>query len=62
MSFSAASFVSKSVLSALTLATAGTIALVASPIRYSGSDFLAGEPEKALNNVIAKTTGEPGQS
>ncbi len=62
MSFSAASFVSKSVLSALTLAAAGTIALVASPIRYSGSDFLVGEPEKALNDVIAKTTGETGQS
>lgn len=37
---------------------AGTLTLFSEPIRYSGSDFLAGEPEKALNEAIQAATAE----
>lgn len=37
---------------------AGTLPLFSEPIRYSGSDFLAGDPEKALNAAIQTATAE----
>lgn len=58
----AASFVFKRIVPALILSVAGTLILRATPIRYSGSDFLAGEPEKALNAAIENASGEPAQS
>lgn len=62
MNFSAASFISKKTLLAVSLLLAGTFALSATPIRYSGSDFLVGETEKALNSAIEKATGEAPES
>ena len=58
MSFSTASFILKKTLLAISLLSSGTLALTADPIRYSGSDFLTGDPEKALNAAIEKATGE----
>ena len=62
MSFSAASFFFRKKIAAATLIFAGTLAAAAAPLRYSGSDFLAGEPEKALNAKIAEVTGEQPES
>ncbi|MBR6797183.1 MAG: substrate-binding domain-containing protein [Opitutales bacterium] len=59
MSFSTASFILKRTCLAAALLTAGTLATLAeTPVRYSGSDFLSGEPEKALNAHIEKNYGE----
>lgn len=63
MSFSAASFFSKKrAISAVVLLLAGTLGLCAEPLRYSGSDFLKGEPETALNAAIEAALGEAPQS
>lgn len=62
MKFSAASFLLKKTFSAAAIAVAGTLALNADPIRYSGSDFLRGNAETALNAAIEKATGEAPQS
>lgn len=63
MSLYAASFVFKKTLfRAAVLLIAGTLGLSAEPIRYSGSDFLRGDAENALNAAIEKAFGEAPQS
>lgn len=58
MNFSAASFVFGKTLAIATAIFAGTLVAVSAPLRYSGSDFLTGAPEKTLNAKIAEITGE----
>lgn len=58
MSFSAASFIFKKVLPAAATLVAGSALLFSEPLRYAGSDFLSGEPDKALSAAIEKTLGE----
>lgn len=63
MNFSAASFILKKTCLAASLLAAGTFALFAgTQLRYSGSDFLTGDPEKALNAHIEKNCGEAPSS
>ena len=62
MSFSAASFFSRKKIALTLLLLAGTLVAAAAPLRYSGSDFFAGEPEKALNAEIAEATGAQPES
>ncbi len=62
MNFSAASFIFGKTLAVAAAVFAGTLVAVSAPLRYSGSDFLAGTPEKTLNAAIASITGEEPQS
>lgn len=58
MKFSAASFILKKTLLTSALLLSGVALGFAAPLRYSGSDFLADAPEKALNAAIEKHLGE----
>lgn len=62
MNFSAASSIFGKAFAVAAAVFAGTLIAVSAPLRYSGSDFLTGTPEKTLNAAIVSITGEEPQS